>query len=348
MIYNLKQILLPFENGYQNVIVDTSEGSKGLPALVNTLILSPTHKSFAKDLIDVLNDSVEVDSDLLVSHLINIAQFFNPQQNINSAFLRQSLNDFIDKKSNLDPVFNGGFKTGNEVSGNTVSEIELSIFQLYQLNVMHMWITDDEYISTKSLKDSQQVIMDGFGLNREARKNPSVLEIGNNRQIVDQFNQVKSFLASTASQATELGLNIAKEKLHFEDVVVFYRNETFQTLLKAKDDTLYILAPILDSDLNWRSFKTVNGTEDEYLSTITNKSNVPALNELSDEEFARQLQMQEDERYAQEVSERGRSSHKASKPLDNNAQYIKKKQKQVKKNMKESKLKKKKKGCVVM
>lgn len=348
MIYQLKQILLPFENGYQNVIVDTTEGSKGLPTLVNTLILSPTHKSFANDLIDVLNESIEVDSDLLVSHLINIAQFFNPQQNINAAFLRQSLNDFIDKKSNLDPVFNGGFKSGNELSGNTVSEIELSIFQLYQLNVMHMWITDDEYISTKSLKDTQQIIMNGFGLNREARKTPSVLEVGNNKQIVDQFNQVKSFLASTASQATELGLNIAKEKLHFEDVVVFYRNETFQTLLKAKDDTLYILTPILDSDLNWKSFKTVNGTEDEYLSTITNKSNIPAFNELSDEEFARQLQMQEDERYAQEVGGRNRSSSKTPKTLDNNAQYIKKKQKQVKNNMKESKLKKKKKGCLVM
>lgn len=349
MIYELKQILLPFENVYQNVIVDSSEGSKGLPTLVNTLILSPNHRTFAEDLIKVLNDSVEVDSDLIISHLINIAQLFNPQQNVNAAFLRQTLNDFISQKSNLDPIFNGTFKTISDVNTSSVSGIELSIFQLYQLNVMHMWVTDDENISTKSLKDTQLIIMNGFGLNREARKDPSVLDIGNNRQLVEEFNQVKSFLASTANQATDLGLNLAKENLRFEDVVVFYRNENFQTLLKARDDTLYILAPILESDLNWRSMKSVNGTGDEFLSTITNESNVAALNELSDEEFARQLQMQEDERYAQQISgNRNRSPRDSNKPADSSKQYIKKKQKQVKKNMKESKLKKKKKACIVM
>lgn len=351
MIYQLKQILLPFENAYQNVIVDSTEGSKGLPTLVNTLILSPQHRSFAQDLIHILNESVEVESDLVISHLISIAQAFNPQQNVNASFLRQTLNDFITQKSNLDPIFNGTFKTSSDMNTSSDSGIELSIFQLYQLNVMHMWVTDDGYLSTKSLKDTQQIIMNGFGLNRAARKDPNILEIGNNRQLVDEFNQVKSFLASTANQFTDLGLHLAKENLRFEDVVVFYRNENFQVLLKARDDVLYILSPILDSDLNWRSLKSVNGTTDEYLSTISNQSSVPALNELSDEEFARQLQMQEDERYAQMVSGGGRSSrpHRSrNEPVDNNAQYIKKKQKQVKKNMKESKLKKKKKSCILM
>ncbi|OBA27329.1 hypothetical protein HANVADRAFT_52356 [Hanseniaspora valbyensis NRRL Y-1626] len=351
MKYTLKQILLPFENAYQNVIVDTEETSKGLSTLANTLVISPNHRSLVQDLVDVLNDNIEIDSDLLITHLISIAQFFNPQNNINADFLRTTLNKFAFEKSHLDPVFDGTFKI-NTSGDEPFSSIELSIFELYQLTVVHMWVTDDSFIKEKSLKDTQAIIMQGYSLNKNCKINPSLLDVGDNRHILDQYNSVKSFLASSATQFTEFGLQLAQKKLNAKDVVIFYKNEQFQILLKGNDGIMYILSPILDSDLNWRSLKSVNGTDDDYLNSLqqTNSSNNNFRNgnaeqQLSDEEFARQLQMKEDAKYAQIINGKDTANNKQD---PNNKKYIAKKQKQVKQNQQASKSKKKSKKCVIM
>lgn len=347
MLYDLKQILLPFENSYQNVIAEASEGSKGLSTLVNTLVISPAHRNIAQNLCAVLNDSIEVESDLVISHLIQIAQLFNPENNVNADFLRSTLNKFVTDKTELDPAFDGTFKTQQNSISNDFSFIELSIFQLYQVTVLHMWVTNDPIISTKSLKDTQSIIMEGYSLNKSAKLDPSILDINDNKNTIQQYNTIKSFLASTATQFTEFGLQLAQSKLNCQDVVIFYKNEQFQTLLKADDGVLYILSPILDSDLNWRSLKSVNGTSDDYLNALqgaksTAFNNHSSSQDVSDEELARQLQIKEDAKYAEMVNNESRGKKKPS----NTENYIAKKQKQVKKN--ERKMKSKAKKCIIM
>lgn len=347
MLYDLKQILLPFENSYQNVIAETSEGSKGLSTLANTLVISPVHRNIAQNLCDVLNDNIEVESDLVISHLIQIAQLFNPQNNVNADFLRSTLNKFVTEKTDLDPAFDGTFKSQHNSSSDNFSFIELSIFELYQVTVLHMWVTQDPFIATKSLKATQPIIMEGYSLNKSAKADPSILDIGDNKNTIQEYNTIKSFLASSATQFTEFGLQLAQSKLNCQDVVIFYKNEQFQTLLKADDGILYILTPILDSDLNWRSLQSVNGTSDDYLNTLQGAKSTPFNNPssnqgVSDEELARQLQIKEDAKYAEMINNEPRNKKNSS----NTEKYIAKKQKQIKKN--ERKMKKKAKKCIIM
>ncbi|XBW34890.1 hypothetical protein QEN19_000454 [Hanseniaspora menglaensis] len=346
MLYSLKQVLLPFENTYQNVIIDKTEGSNGFSTLVNTLLLSPIHKSFVKDLSTLLNENIEIESDFIIAQLISIAKVFNPDNSINSEFLKSTLNQFIFNKTQLDPVFDGTFKVSDDIS--SLSNIELSIFQLYQLTVLHMWVTEDSFVAGKSLKDTQQIIVDGYSLKKSINANPELLSEGSKEKTLQQYNEVKSFLASSATQLTEFGLQTTKSKLNPKDIVVFYKNEKFQSLLKGLDGALYIFTPIVDSDLNWLSLTSVNGTGDNYFTTLQdvcgNSFGNNKEQQLSDEELAKQLQIKEDEEYADMLNKK--SQKKAN--TTNNQKYIAKKEKHTTKNQKKAKLKSASKKCIIM
>lgn len=274
--FNTKKVSI---NGYEytillhNKVVEQNSGtdtaSCALLALCNVLLLSPGLSNVARNLVTFINARQQVSK----NDLIQTLSYMGIQQNntIDINQLLQTLPNLCyhtkttsDSNSQqletvtVNPVFNGSFEDG----------MNMSIFRLYNVGLVHGWIISPvldpvayDHVSKYSYENAQRVLIQSYDINRNN------LQVANADAILQDANYLKSFLARSATQLTEYGLNHLKEIMVEKSFAVLYRNDGYFTLHKNNGE-LYIL--VVDNNYNdsndivWKSLKSVSGNQDSY------------------------------------------------------------------------------------
>ncbi|CAB4254279.1 similar to Saccharomyces cerevisiae YGL082W Putative protein of unknown function [Maudiozyma barnettii] len=249
-------------NGSSHYILlqTNDEEPSALVALTNVLLLSPSLSSFARNLINLVGSKRSVAMYELVETLANIG-IQNPN----------GINTNINQLLQILPQLQNGLMVNPEFNGSFEDSVEISIFRLYSTGIVHGWIFDSardpvasEHVSKYSYQEAQRIIVQSYDLMKLEQQQRLDAE---QREIVEDATYLKSFLARSASQFTEYGLEHLKELLVERSFAVLYRNEHFYTLYKNNGE-LYTLvsdyAHKLNSDVVWKSLKSVNGSQDTY------------------------------------------------------------------------------------
>lgn len=245
-------------NGTQfKILLQNGQGECALIALANVLLISPAHARYAQEISRLVRGKETVTLNELVQTLADMGVQNPNGTDVDKQQLLQILPQLY-SGLNINPEFNGSFEDG----------VEMSIFRLYNVGIVHGWIIDGdndpnsyEHVSKYSYMGAQKVLVQSY----EIQKNNAQFE--NSEQIQSDAPYLKSFLARSATQLTEYGLNHLREILVERSYAVLFRNDHFCTLYKNNGE-LFTL--VTDStyrnrkDINWQSLKSVNGSQDSY------------------------------------------------------------------------------------
>lgn len=357
-------------NGSQHrILLQNNNGPCALLALANVLLLSPRQAGVAQELIYLVRRSDTVYLQDLIQVLANIGiQDQNGADSDVSQLLQ--LLPRLHTGLNINPKFNGSFGDG----------VEMSIFRLYNVAIVHGWIIDSssdpvayEHVSRYSYEEAQKALVESY----EIKQN--TLSTSNASQILEDANYIKSFFARSATQLTEYGLRHLREVLVEKSFAILFRNDHFSAIYKNNGE-LYTLVTDLGfkgrGDVVWQALKSVNGSQDTFYTgnfiptslertatTATgnpaesfasnpfsdqNESRVPTqtspqgFQQLEDdEELARRLQEEED----RDAVSRMQRSHSQN---DRRTRHSEKKDKSRSKSDKKSSKKDKLKKCIIM
>lgn len=232
-----------------------------LIALANVLLLSPGLAMFARNLIALVQSRRTVAMSELVETLANIG-IQNPS----------SVNTNINQLLQILPQLQSGLMVNPEFNGSFEDSVEISIFRLFNVGIVHGWMVDGssgadpvayDHVSKYSYQEAQRALVQSYDLQGVDPQTMAPQE----REICDDAVYLKSFLARSASQFTEYGLTHLREILVERSFAVLYRNEHFYTLYKNGGE-LYTLvsdrAHSYNSEVVWKSLKSVNGSQDAY------------------------------------------------------------------------------------
>lgn len=274
-LINTKRVSI---NGYDYTILlhnkgveqseENSNFSCALLALCNVLLLSPGLAGMARNLITLTQNRAQVSK----QDIVQVLSYIGVQQNntIDINQLLQTLpnlcshaNSNIDQSQQsemlpIDPEFNGTFEDG----------MAMSIFRLYNVGLLHGWIinpeTDSvayERVSRYSYEKAQNVLIQSYDIKKNS------IQVANADAILQDANYLKAFLARSATQLTEYGLNHLKEIMVEKSFAVLYRNDQYYTLHK-NNGVLYILVVENNyndaNDIVWKSLTSVNGHQDAF------------------------------------------------------------------------------------
>ncbi|CAI4061779.1 Miy3p SKDI_07G1750 [Saccharomyces kudriavzevii IFO 1802] len=245
-------------NGNQfKILLQNGQGECALIALANVLLISPVHARYAQELSSLVQKKETVTLNELVQTLADMGA-----QNANGMSVdRQQLIQILPQLYsglNINPEFNGSFEDG----------MEMSIFRLYNVGIVHGWIIDGdndpsayEHVSKYSYMGAQKVLVQSY----EIQKNKA--QFGNAEQIQSDATYLKSFLARSATQLTDYGLSHLREILVERSYAVLFRNDHFCTLYKNNGELFTLVTDTTyrnRKDITWQSLKSVNGSQDSY------------------------------------------------------------------------------------
>ncbi|CAI4476270.1 BBL_G0019250.mRNA.1.CDS.1 [Saccharomyces cerevisiae] len=245
-------------NGTQfKILLQNGQGECALIALANVLLISPAHARYAQEISRLVRGKETVTLNELVQTLADMGVQNPNGTDVDKQQLLQILPQLY-SGLNINPEFNGSFEDG----------VEMSIFRLYNVGIVHGWIIDGdndpnsyEHVSKYSYMGAQKVLVQSY----EIQKNNAQFE--NSEQIQSDAPYLKSFLARSATQLTEYGLNHLREILVERSYAVLFRNDHFCTLYKNNGELFTLVTdPTYRNrkDINWQSLKSVNGSQDSY------------------------------------------------------------------------------------
>lgn len=245
-------------NGSQHkILLQNRNGPCALLALANVLLLASRHAAEVQELIYLVsrNDSIALQD--LVQVLANIGIQNQHGADTDVSQLLQLLPQ-LHTGLNINPKFNGSFEDG----------VEMSIFRLYNVAIVHGWIIDGEndpivyeHVSKYSYEDAQKVLIEAYEVQRNN------LQIDNADQVLEDASYIRSFFARSATQLTEYGLRHLKEVLVEKSFAVLFRNDHFSTIYKNNGElfTLVTDQGFKDrGDVVWQALKSVNGSQDTF------------------------------------------------------------------------------------
>ncbi|CAI4463830.1 conserved hypothetical protein [Saccharomyces cerevisiae RM11-1a] len=245
-------------NGTQfKILLQNGQGECALIALANVLLISPAHARYAQEISRLVRGKETVTLNELVQTLADMGVQNPNGTDVDKQQLLQILPQLY-SGLNINPEFNGSFEDG----------VEMSIFRLYNVGIVHGWIIDGdndpnsyEHVSKYSYMGAQKVLVQSY----EIQKNNAQFE--NSEQIQSDAPYLKSFLARSATQLTEYGLTHLREILVERSYAVLFRNDHFCTLYKNNGELFTLVTdPTYRNrkDINWQSLKSVNGSQDSY------------------------------------------------------------------------------------
>ncbi|GAV55719.1 hypothetical protein ZYGR_0AY01110 [Zygosaccharomyces rouxii] len=238
------------------ILLQNDNGPCALLALANTLLLAPRYAAEARELTNLAQQST-VKLEDLVQVLANIAIMSPNGANTDVNQLFQILPQ-LHTGLNVNPIFNGSFEDG----------IEMAIFRLYNVGIVHGWIIDgdndpiaQEHVSKYSYENAQKILLQSYDIQNGSYSPP------NSQEIVEDANYIRAFLARSATQLTDYGLVHLKEILVEKSYAVLFRNDHFSTIYKYEGE-LFTLVTDLGyrnrSDIVWQSLRSVNGSADVF------------------------------------------------------------------------------------
>ncbi|SCU93705.1 LANO_0E04588g1_1 [Lachancea nothofagi CBS 11611] len=358
------------------ILLQNENGPCALLALCNVLLLSPQLMSQAGPLIELALAKNEVGLHEIIATLANIGLQMPRSAHSDVDRLLQLLPQLHTGLS-INPIFNGSFEDGDE----------MALFRLFNVSVVHGWLADYdsdplqyEHICKYSYEGAQKALIEAYDI-----QHGNIAATEQNRAVIEDAGFIKSFLARSATQLTECGLEHLKELLLENSYAVMFRNDHFSTIFK-NDNELFVLVTDLgfknDASVVWQSLKSVNGSQDSFFtgnfipatfrrsstqasSMTTSGARVHASNPfedpmashtnasgtdpnfMTDEQYARQLQEQEDARVARNI-QRNYEAANAKRNSSNGNKSKAEKDTKKKSGSHKRKRDKLKKSCVVM
>ncbi|SCU98780.1 LAFA_0G20120g1_1 [Lachancea sp. 'fantastica'] len=357
------------------ILLQNENGPCALLALCNVLLLSPQLLQQAAPLLELVSRSDEVELHSVITTLANIGVQVPRGAHSDVDRLLQLLPQLHTGLS-IDPIFNGSFQDGDE----------MALFRLFNVSIVHGWLADYasdplqyEHVSSYSYEGAQKALIAAYDV-----QHGNIAETPENTAAVKDSNFIKSFLARSATQLTDYGLEHMKEVLLENSYAVMFRNDHFATICKSNNQ-LYTLVTDLgfknDTQVVWQSLKSVNGSQDtfftgNFLPAMFNRSSTQGSslavgargnsnnpfadpvasyhasgpendpNYMTDEQYARQSQEQEDARVARSMQR----NYEGTRAHNNGNSRAMKKEKDSKKKKgpKTRKRDKLKKSCIVM
>jgi len=168
----------------------------------------------------------------------------------------------------LNPKFTSG-PTGVEYT------LELNAFDLLQVNLVHGWLLEPdaqeyEWVGNNTYNQLVNLVIEG----NDARAKLQQKSTDDNCNYDELSNQatrgtiIHNFLERSGHQLTQHGLFILYEFVKEGDMVVFFRNNHFNTLTKHKDSLYLLVTDFGYADVNsvvWEKLDVIDG-DTEYVN----------------------------------------------------------------------------------
>lgn len=311
------------------ILLQNENGPCALLALANILILSPDHTRFSNELIRLVNKGSQISLKELIEVLADIALQVTDKPSTDISELL-SLLPRLHEGLNINPEFNGSFENTKE----------MSIFRLFNVDVVHGWVINsfineniDEKLSHYSYESAQRILTQAVDINC------GISQDENSDEVLRDAMHLGLFLNESPTQLTAFGLLRLREKLLHNKFSILFRNDHFSTLFKY-EDRLYTLVTDFGykncKDIVWQSLDSVDGSCDAFFAGNFSAAEVNGqqlstdierdfgtgnllLEEIqqieNDKELAKQLQEQEQERVTKFEAKRKIHSHKKNSEI---------------------------------
>ncbi|QLG75080.1 hypothetical protein HG535_0H04070 [Zygotorulaspora mrakii] len=239
------------------ILLQNDNGPCALVALANVLLLSPSHQRKAQELVRLVDSGRTIALADLVTVLANIGIQTQSGANTDINQLLQVLPQLHTGLS-VNPRFNGTFDDG----------MEMAIFRLYNVSLVHGWIIGDDndpiahdHVSKYSYEDAQRVLVQSYDIKRNN------LQVNDGEQVLEDATYLKSFLARSATQLTDYGLRHLKEILVEKSFAILFRNDHFSTIYKNNGELFTLVTDFGFKDrrdIVWQALKSVHGSQDAF------------------------------------------------------------------------------------
>ncbi|CDR45993.1 CYFA0S21e00430g1_1 [Cyberlindnera fabianii] len=335
-------------DGVRNILTQNANGPCALLALINTLLLTcnATSPPEVHTLVALVNSEDTVTLDTLTQCLRDIALanakiFQLSADDVNKTL---SLLPTLHEGANINPRFDGGFEESDE----------LVLFRVFNVGMVHGWVISpedaefDAVMKYKSYEAAQNVLIEAYDVDNKSTKDAVDLEI------LDDSSKIKHFFARTATQLTDYGLQALKGHLTDGQILVFFRNNHFNTIIKTENDIYQLVTDqgFFDkSQYVWESLLSINGANNSFFtgrfSPLLEDSSNP-FDDGGDEQMdddrrlAMMMQEEEDQRAASAIQRQYQRRGRGDQSNDTSRnQGVTKKEKKQKKDKKGKK-------CIVM
>ncbi len=172
----------------------------------------------------------------------------------------------------VNPKFTAG-PTGVEYT------MELNAFDLLHIELVHGWLLEPdaeeyEWIGSQTYNQLVNLVIEGNDASATLERNPN---IENHDELSTQATRgsvIHSFLERSAHQLTQFGLTVLHEYVKEGDMVVFFRNNHFNTLTKYNSHLYLLVTDFGYADVSsvvWEKLDVIDG-DTEY---VTGEFKVP-------------------------------------------------------------------------
>ncbi|ODV89882.1 hypothetical protein CANCADRAFT_97136 [Tortispora caseinolytica NRRL Y-17796] len=294
-----------FKDERNDVVVDVpillqdKNGPCPLIALVNTLLLSDAHARKHEHLWRLIQNRATVKlADLLETLADSLVSHPPDGHSIDDGLLE--LLPKLYAGLDVNPRFDGTFEPGPS----------LNLFSAFDIDIIHGWIPEkddpcDLLLSLKSYDAATEYVINAADAAADS-------DHKSNAEIIQQF------LARTNDQFTDAGLSFIQNLLQPGSLAVLFRNNHFSTIYKTYQSE-QILMLVTDYGYKnhkyvvWESISDIKGENNLFFSgTLLPQEfqceegleDGPIPAGLTDEDYARQLQLEEDSNLASQTQQR--------------------------------------------
>ncbi|KAL3232817.1 hypothetical protein RNJ44_04733 [Nakaseomyces bracarensis] len=304
--------LVTYNGEEHRVLLQNENGPCALVALCNVLLLDPSCASNSSELIKLLqNTRSQVSLDDILTVLANIAI-----SNANGDTEDESLSHIL----SILPQLHTGLNINPQFDGTFEDTMEMSLFKLFKINILHGWVSPKKDINKYTYEGSQQLLTQVVDIQESNGTGDE-----ENRQILEEAEMIQLFLQQSLTQLTDEGLTHIKSILENGNFAVLFRNDHFSTITKY-DGRLYALVTDLGfkscKEIIWECIGSLDGSDDtfytcDFNATKLDESTYDEMNSIEkeiehaqmteDEKLARQLQREEEKK---KTSDRSNRQHK--------------------------------------
>ncbi|KAI8386757.1 uncharacterized protein CGFF_01980 [Nakaseomyces glabratus] len=237
----------------RSILMQNENGPCALVALTNVLLLSSHHEH--SELLELVQPK-KVDLDQLLTVLADIAIATNPKDEELSVLL--SLLPQLHTGLNINPRFDGTFEDTKE----------LSVFKLFDIDIIHGWISSDDKVQKYTYEESQQLLTQAVDI--RDRETPGS---GNPQDdnILAEANLIEQFLNDSSTQLTPNGLNNINTTMKEGNYAVLFRNDHFATITKHNGNTYALVTDLGFRSCNnivWEYMGSIDGSNDIFFDGI--------------------------------------------------------------------------------
>mmetsp|Transcript_15166 Transcript_15166/g.35151 ORF Transcript_15166/g.35151 Transcript_15166/m.35151 type:complete len:399 (+) Transcript_15166:2-1198(+) len=270
MAYRLKSI--QYNNKCHHILLQNENGPCPLLAAANVLLLKKSIELPSK----CIGSGVVTFEDL--TNILGEKMLTNNQNStVNDYHINEVMKIFPNLQFGMDvnPKFTAG-PTGVEYT------MELNAFDLLEIELVHGWLLDSnaqeyEWVGENTYNQLLNLVIEGNDATMKLERKSDVYD-SKYDELSNQATRgtiIRSFLDRSSHQLTQHGLFVLHEYVKEGDMVVFFRNNHYNTLTKHKENLYLLVTDFGYADVNsvvWEKLDVIDG-DTEY---VTGEFEVPS------------------------------------------------------------------------